>query len=208
MTERITALSGTLQRHGRDDWRWRDGTPEPRVEDLSPDEWNFRCRTTGERTYAEVLRGIAQETEALTWVIDRWRAGIYRAGQSGDHTGPLIEEDSGLRRMHIQPGQDPLTGHEPLPESPGPIPAVILVPIEDWDEWVRANPAGAQWLVADEPEILRRAHELGWRPSEPYQVRETRIEYFPDGRVIDWALTDWSESQRATDRRTATEGDG
>ena len=64
-----TALAGTLIRQGKDAWRWLDGTPEPRVRDLSHDEWNFRCRTDGDRqTYVEVPRGLAQETTALAWV--------------------------------------------------------------------------------------------------------------------------------------------
>jgi len=32
-----TVFSDKLRRHGRNDWRWPDGTPEPRVRDMSPD---------------------------------------------------------------------------------------------------------------------------------------------------------------------------
>jgi len=130
---------------------------------MSPDEWNFRCRTYGSgRTFVEVLAGHAREYDALTWVLDGARAGRYGSGRSGDHTGPaVIQEDGTLGRMHIPPGTDPLRGHEPI-TAPGPIPSVILVPIEDWDEWARENPAGAEWDAADEDAILERARELGW----------------------------------------------
>jgi hypothetical protein len=155
-------------------WCWSDGQPEPRVRDLSPDEWNFRCRSGNGQCYVEVLRGVAQESEALAWVIAGARAGKYRSGKSGDHTGPVIIDDNGVaRRMHIQPGENPLLGHEPLPESPGPIPAVILVPVAEWDEWVRTHPAGAEWDVAHETSILDRAYALGWRPAHRYVARDT-----------------------------------
>lgn len=164
-----TVLDGTLQRQA-DGWVWRDGTPEPRVGDLSPDQWNFRCRTYGAgQTYVEVLRGVAQESDALAWVIEGARAGKYGGGVSGDHTGPMT---SAGERMHIPPGTDPLLGHEPM-TAPGPIPAVILVPIDEWDAWVRAHPAGAAWDVEHETAILERAHALGWRPAQPYTARDT-----------------------------------
>lgn len=167
----MSVFSGTLQRVGPNQWQWSDGTPEPRARDLSPDEWNFRCRTDGGKTFVEVMKGAAMESRALKWVIDGWRAGKYRAGASGDHTGPWIIDDEGLRKSHIQPGEDPLLGNEPLPESPGPIPQVILVPVEEWDAWVKANPAGASWDTRDEEAILDKAYALGWRPSEPYTSR-------------------------------------
>jgi hypothetical protein len=68
-----------------------------------------------------------------------------------------------------------MLGYEPLPESRGPIPAVILVPIADWDSWVAAHPAGAAWDAADEPAILDRAYALGWRPAEAYRSRSGRV---------------------------------
>lgn len=159
-----SVLGGTLIREARNVWRWRDGVPEPRASDLSPDEWNFRCRTTGGETMVEVMRGVAMETTGLAWVLEGYRAGRYAAGQSGDHTGPLVFDGEGVRRRHLRPGADPLAGdpRDALPEAPGPIPAVILVPVADWDAWVRDHPVGALWLTADEPAILERAKELGW----------------------------------------------
>jgi hypothetical protein len=131
---------------------------------LSPDRWNWRCRTHGDgTTYAEVLWGAAMETPALRWIVDRYRAGSYRGATSLDHTGPLMIDGAGkARRMHIEPGTDPLLGNEPLPELPGPIPRVVLVPIADWDRWVADNPAGASWDRTHEPEILDKARALGW----------------------------------------------
>jgi hypothetical protein len=168
-TRPITCLDGTLIRESGGTWRWADGQPEPRVRDLSPSEWNFRCRTYGSGNgYVEIPRGVAQESEALAWVIAGARAGRYRSGGSGDHTGPLtLDGESGAaRRWHVQPDEDPLCGDEPLPESRGPVPAVILVPTVEWDAWVRANPVGAAWDRVDEPAILERATALGWRAAE------------------------------------------
>lgn len=167
MTAPISVLSGSLIRDDTGRWQWRDGTPEPRVRDLSPDEWNFRCRTGGDgETYVEVLSGLARETDALAWVLEGARGGRYPQGQSLDHTGPLtVRQDGSVGRAHIRPGEDPLHGAEPLPEVPGRIPRVILVPIAEWDRWVRENPAGATWDKRDEEAILARARELGW--SEP-----------------------------------------
>lgn len=163
--EPLAVLAGTLVRHGRDDWRWSDGTPEPRVEDLSPDEWNLRCRTYGGgETYVEVPRGLAQETASLRWVLAGARDGRYGSGRSGDHTGPLTVDHGGLRRMHVRPGSDPLLGHpaDADDELPGPIPTVVLVSITEWDAWVREHPAGAVWDRIHEPDILARAAALGW----------------------------------------------
>jgi hypothetical protein len=169
----ITCLNGTLIRQTDGSWKWSNGNPEPRIRDLSPDEWNFRCCTRGGKTFVEVLRGVAQESEILGWVIGGAKSGKYESGKSGDHTGPLTIDDYGVHRMHIQNGEDPLLGNEPLPESRGPIPSVILVPVEDWDAWVKANPAGASWDLANETEILDLAYSLGWRPSESYKSRDT-----------------------------------
>lgn len=160
----ITTLGGTLVRHGRDEWRWSDGVTERRVRDLSPSrEWNFRCRTYGGGgTYVEVPRGLATETPTLAWVLERAREGRYQAGLSGDHTGPLVIDDEGLHRAHIAPGEDPLHGHEPMPEQPGPIPQIVLVPVAEWDEWAADHPVGAEWDIEDQDAILARARELGW----------------------------------------------
>lgn len=103
MTHTLTCLSGTLIRQSDGSWRWSDGQPESRIRDLSPDEWNFRCRTYGNgQCFVEVLRRVAQQSEALAWVIAGARAGKYGSGLSGDHA-----------------------------ESRDPIPSVILVPIAD-----------------------------------------------------------------------------
>jgi len=57
---------------------------------------------------------------------------------------------------------------------------VILVPIADWDAWVRAHPAGAAWDVADETAILSRAYALGWRPTARYVARDGTV-FGPEG---------------------------
>lgn len=150
----ISVFDGTLIREGPNQWRWKDGAPEPRVRDLSPDEWNFRCTTFANGTFVEVPIGHAREYNALTWVLERAQSGQYRSGRSGDRTGPMTLEDGRFHRLHVAQGV----------LSPGPIPSVILVPIEDWDAWVRDNPAGAEWDLEYEQDILIRARALGWKP--------------------------------------------
>lgn len=172
-----TVFDGALERRDDGSWQWRDGAPEPRVQDLTLNQcYDFRCRTYGDGAcYVEVPRGQAMEQDDLAWVLDGWRAGRYTLGLDGDRTGPRVFASD--RRAHIAPGQDPLCGHEPMPERPGPIPRVILVPIADWDA---RPPCGASWDTAHEDAILTRAYELGWRPSEPYTSRgPRRLEFAP-----------------------------
>jgi hypothetical protein len=91
MSWRQTCLDGTLVRRADGSWYWSDGTPEPRVTDMNPDEWNFRCRTyDGGTCYVEVLLGVAMESESLAWVVEGAQAGKYRSGCSGDHMGPFL----------------------------------------------------------------------------------------------------------------------
>jgi len=169
-----TTLAGTLIRRVDGSWHWRDGTPEPRATDLSLGRcYNFRCRTYGDGgTHVEVPRAIAQEQDDLAWVLAGWRNGRYTLGLDGDRVGPLtIRADGSVGRAHIAPGEDPLHGHEPMPEQPGPIPMVILVPIADWDT---RPPCGVSWDCEHEDDILDRAYSLGWRPADPYQSRGPR----------------------------------
>lgn len=166
-----TTLDGTLIRHDDGTWHWRDGTPEPRVSDLTLGRaYNFRCRTYGGgSTCVEVPISVAREQDDLAWVIEGLRANRYETGLDGDRTGPLvIREDGSVGRAHIAPGEDPLNGNEPLPEQPGPIPRVALVPVAEWDA---RPPCGIAWDCANETDILDRAYALGWRPSDRYTSR-------------------------------------
>lgn len=160
-----TTLGGTLIRHEKDDWRWVSGVAEPRVTDLSPSSvYNFRCRTFGSgTTYVEVLlRDCHRERDVLGWVLDGIEAGKYRQEWSGDHTGPLMITEDGPTRMHIEPGEDPLKGNEPIIRKRA-IPRVALVPVNEWDAWAADNPYGCQWDKVHEDDILAEARRLGWK---------------------------------------------
>ena len=162
-----SVFSGTLQRHGPNDWRWSDGTLEPRVSDLSASTvYNFRCRTGGDGvTFVEVLLSAAhRERDVLGWVLEGAERGQYRQAKSGDHTGPRIMTDEGMQRMRIEPGEDPLHGNEPIVHKRA-IPAVALVPVDEWDAWAAEHPYGATWDKADEAEVFARARSLGWEES-------------------------------------------
>lgn len=160
----ITTLGGTLARRDRNEWQWSDGTPEPRVQDLSPSQhYNFRCCNRGGKTHVEVLLSAAhREKDVLGWVLDGIATGKYRQNTSGDHTGPLMLTDDGAERIHIDPGEDPLLGNEPIVRKRS-IPRVALVPVEEWDLWAALHPYGASWSKDDEQEIFAKAASLGWR---------------------------------------------
>lgn len=158
-----SCLGGTLKRIGRDQWHWSDGTPEPRVTDLSPSQhYNFRCCRRGGETHVEVmLSACHRERDVLGWVLDGVATGKYRQDLSGDHTGPRVLTDDGVSRMRIEPGEDPLLGSEPIVRKRA-IPKVALVPAVEWDEWAAETPYGATWDTAHEQEIFAKARSLGW----------------------------------------------
>lgn len=158
-----TVFGGVLNRVAENGWRWADGTDEPRVTDLSASHvYNFRCRTHGGVTYVEViLSAVHREKDVLGWVLRGVESGAYHQASSGDHTGPLVIGDEGVSRMRIEPGEDPLLGHEPI-VSQRAIPRVALVPVCEWDRWAKETPYGATWAAEHEPELFAKARSLGW----------------------------------------------
>jgi len=137
-----STLGGTLERHS-DGWRWRDGTPEPRVQDLNPNGvYNFRCtKAGGGQTYVEVPVGRAHDDDDLAWCK------VYRRGP---------DVDAGLARNARAGSDDHRVGGR----------GAYFVPIEDWDaHWSLVGPIGASWLAEHEADILGRARALGWRPE-------------------------------------------
>lgn len=168
MTQQPSVFGGKLTRVAVNQWVWSDGTPEPRVTDLSPShQYNFRCRSGGSgKTLVEVmLSACHRERDVLGWVLDGVKAGKYGQANSGDHTGPLMLTDEGPTRMRVEPGEDPLLGNEPIINRRA-IPKVALVPMEEWDAWAAEHPYGATWLTKDEAEIFEKARSLGWQPPE------------------------------------------
>lgn len=139
-----TALGGTLERRP-DGWRWRDGTPEPRVSDLPVAAvHNYRVSRRGDAAYVEVPVGRAREEDDLAFVRVGAAEGLYRRGP---------DVDAGLARL-ARAGSDDHHVHGR---------DAYYVPVEDWDRhWREHGPLGASWERADEPAILARARELGW----------------------------------------------
>jgi hypothetical protein len=156
-----TALGGTLCRIGPDDWHWSDGTPEPRVFDLSPSvRYNFCVR---DGAFVEVFLSTAHSERALLgWVLEGVESGEYPQAESTDHTGPLMMTDEGPTRMRVEPGEDPLLGNEPIIHKRA-IPRVALVPIAVWDQWAAEHPHGATWSKDDARHIFAKARQLGWK---------------------------------------------
>jgi hypothetical protein len=164
--QRHTVLGGTLMRMARDNWVWKDGTPELRVRDLPiASEYNFRCTTVGYRkgtvTYVEIPLDAARKDPMLEWVAQGHAAGIYSTSQSGDHTGQMVvDAEGGITKAAIMPGTDESIA--PLPQKY--IPKVILVPAVTWDTWASRICLGACWDRADEPGIFALAKKHGWSP--------------------------------------------
>lgn len=160
-------FGGTLV---RDDagWTWSDGTPEPRVTDLTASEhFNFRCRQVRGETYVEVLLSAAHaDRQMLGWVLSGVEDRTFQQAISGDHTGPMVisEDEDGepeLKPMRIEPGEDPLKGNEPI-ISKRAIPKVALVPVAVWDRWAKTHPYGATWDTDQQEDIFAIARRLGW----------------------------------------------
>src|SRR5690606_3588605 len=78
----VTAFGGRLVWWGRNKWAWSDGTPEPRVRDITPSwHYNFRCRGLKPHVQVEVPVTVAKAEPELAWVL----RGDYPRDLSGDH---------------------------------------------------------------------------------------------------------------------------
>ncbi len=91
MAETFSALGGLLVR-GDDGWRWRDGSPEPRVRDLTAAEaFQFpRVRSVDPRT--GVAAGyVAIPRTALAEDADLLGAVVEEAGERVLDAGPTLE---------------------------------------------------------------------------------------------------------------------
>lgn len=158
--EEATALGGTLRRNIIGQWKWSDGTAETRVRDLyARDCWpNYRCRAAGDGTnLVEVmerdLRPGSPLAEELAWCRDA----AIRTDHSGDHSGQsVLHQDGRMTRGYADPATGETTGARVIPR-------VLLVPDTEWDRRGFAV-VGAQWDKNNEPELLQRASELGWKP--------------------------------------------
>jgi len=99
----FTSLGGTLVRHGRNDWRWRDGAPAPYVCDLSPAEaWNLRAvGNQAGPTHVEIPRGLVLETIALQWVLEAERDGRWAGGSRAAILVPVADWEAWAREHPI-----------------------------------------------------------------------------------------------------------
>lgn len=141
-TPTASVLDGALSRWS-DGWRWRDGTPEPRVRDLTLREVapNLRCTTYGDgRCYVEV---------PATWRAARW----WHGGRIDTEAAAAIAElirDCGEPRAIYADGLAELCDDHRLTVRGW------LVPIEQWDAAL-LEPCGASWDREHESDILARA---------------------------------------------------
>ena len=138
MSEQITALGGTLLRWGNDTWAWRDNSPAPEVRDMRP-SWFYNFRVRG-NNWVEVPKKRALSEPDLAWAAE------YDEGLSSDHYGERIIHGDGGQTRRSQSGKA--------------IPAVYLVPVEDWDAWDRETVLGARWDACHEAAIMAKAQAL------------------------------------------------
>ena len=146
----VTALGGRLVWWGRNRWAWSDGSPAPKVRDITP-SWHYNFRVRGNRgpgATVEVPVKTAQAEPELAWVL----RGDYPRDLSGDH--------GSTRTIHAD-GRETRTS-----DSGKAIPEVILVPADEWDAWDASTSIGAKWDKADEPAILAKARSLGWEAPQ------------------------------------------
>ena len=162
-----TAMDGTLQRKTDGRWYWSDGPIADGVGDVDRSGYyNFRISTISGASYVEVSRSLAENESDLGWIASRVHEGLYDVARSGDHIGPLVWDGESLQRSGIVAGDDPLGGvGEPFMDAER-IPAVVLVPAEDWRDWEEtAVPLGPWWDSCFHQEIEGKARTLGWNPG-------------------------------------------
>ena len=141
-----TTLGGALQRYP-DGWRWSDGTPEPRVRDMSLSDVapNFRCCNRGGITYVEIPAG--------------WRQARYWPGgridtQAAQAIESLLAECGEHAPIYAEGLAEALDDHRLTTHG-------WLVDVAQWDAVMR-EPCGVWWDKAHEAEILARARDGGW----------------------------------------------
>jgi hypothetical protein len=144
----IIAFKGTLQRH-QAGWRWKDGTDEPRVKEVTLDEFfNFTMR---DGCFVEVPVFKSEMHPALSWA----KTGRYAVAHS----------------------TDPGCVHEYLalfPQRRKERIAAFLIPLSDWKERASAI-LGVRFAAADIPCLAAKARTLGYdwpATSSPAQAHE------------------------------------
>lgn len=138
-----TTLGGTLQRYPGG-WRWSDGTPEPRVRDMTYTDIapNFRC--SGSRV-------------EIPW---NWREARYWPKGRIDTDAALridgLLKEAGKRAPIYAEGiAEAIDDHRVTKHG-------WTVPIALWDAEM-LECCGCWWDKSAEDEILARARSLGWQ---------------------------------------------
>ena len=146
----IIALGGTLQRY-QTGWRWKDGTDEPRVKEVTLDEFfNFTMR---DGCFVEVPVFKAEMHPALSWA----KTGGYALAQS----------------------TDPACVHEFLtlfPQRRKEQIAAFLVPLSDWKKQASAI-VGLRFAATDIPCLAAKARNLGYdwpMASSPARAHDSK----------------------------------
>lgn len=151
-----TALDGTLERHA-DGWRWRDGTPEPRVRDMTLADIgpNFRCAH-------HAWRG---QHCACVEIPARWRVDArYWPSrridmQAAAQIDSLLREAGERAPIYLEGLAEALDDHRLTGDG-------WIVSAAMWDAVMR-EPCGVWWDTEHEADIYARVLALGGTPPGP-----------------------------------------
>ena len=139
-----TALDGALERH-LDGWRWRDGSPEPRVRDmlLADIAPNFRCVTGGS--------GMTVVEIPLDWRNRKYWPRERIDPQAANEITALITESGKRGAIYAEGLAETFDDHRLRKGG-------YRVPVALWDAAMR-EPVGVWWDKTDETDILARAEQ-------------------------------------------------
>jgi hypothetical protein len=147
-----SAFGGLLYRWGKKAWAWKDGTKEPRVQDIHPSwYYNFRVNRLEGKQVIEVPVGVIHTEYELEWLKEPLADAQHAAQQ---------QKFGGAIEPHLQPNSEYvfMLDYQKKP--------ILAVPAEIWDKWNAETIIGPKWDKKDEQAILEKAKSLGWRGRE------------------------------------------
>ncbi len=152
----LSCFDGRL-RHVDGDWRWRDGEPEPRVQNAETARLDLRCRERRAplaQSLVEVPWSLAEAYDALRWVVRGFIARTYEVDiSSGSYPAIRARTVTSIAQCPANRRVTPALGM-----------TVALVPADQWRAWCGACPLTPWWSVIDEEDLRLHAGGLGWKP--------------------------------------------
>jgi hypothetical protein len=147
-----TCFGGLLARTPVE-WRWSDGEAEPRMHEVPSQLGDLTCRDDFGQRQVELPICLAETFDPLGWAL------------LAVSTGELdVDVSSG---SYPSVGRNLTSSAQCRVEERKPVIAsgtmIILVPYATWEKWCASCPVLPVWSVDDEPDLQRRAIDLGWK---------------------------------------------